>query len=194
MSTTPATIQQPSLPSVSQLLSSSVPNHLLGLPRPPKLITKSWAAPNLQSHRMAEEQESGTSFPTTGLPQQPPGGNRRTQVLKKFVDPRSGATSKHLVPRGPQDTPPSTSSPNMSVEPLPPPYLDFPVPPTPVLGLIGMSPSIPERKKVHTWSIILSGISNAERRACILVSRTFRYAGKSALRSLYLGCLTSTLR
>ena len=50
-----------------------------------------------------------------------------------------------------------------------------------------MPPSISDRKKVHSWSIILSGISDTDRRACILVSRMFRYAGKSALRSPSLG-------
>jgi len=191
VSTIPTTIQQQSLPPVSQLLPSLVPNHLLSLPRPPKL-SKSRAIPNLQLHsRAANDQESGTSSLTTDPPQRPSVGNGHTQVFKRFLDPRNGATFNHRPLRGPQDVPSPTSLRNMSVEPLPSPYLDFSVLPTPAIGAIGMPPSTSE--KVHSWSIILSGISDTERRACILVSRLFRYAGKSVLRSLSLGCLISTL-
>jgi len=194
VSTIPTTIQRPSLPPVSQLLPSSVLTHSLGLPQPPpKLSTKSRAVPNLQPRdRAVNEQESGTSPLAMDPPQRPSGGSGRTQVFKKFLDPRNSATIGHPPLRGSQDIPPSTSPGNMSVEPLPSEYLDFSVLPTPVLGVIGMPPSAPER--VHSWSIILSGISDAERRACILVSRLFRSAGKSVPRSLSLGCLISTLQ
>ena len=191
--TIPTTIQRPSLPPVSQLLPSLVSAHSLGLPQPPKLSTKSRAVPNSQPHsRTANEQESGTLSLTTDPTQRSPGGNGRAQVYKKFLDPRNGAMISHPPLRKPQDIPPSTSLRNAVVEPLPSPYLDFSVPPVPVLGVIGMPPSTPE--KVHSWSIILSGISDAERRACTLVSRLFRYAGKSVLRSLFRGCLISVLR
>ena len=191
VSITPTTIHPPSLPPASQLLPSSASNRSLGLPRPPELNAKPGTVPNLQPHsRTANEQESGTSFPTTDSPRRPNGGNGSIRAFKKFLDPRNGATSGHLAPREPQDTPASPC--NMSVEPLPSPYLDFSVLPAPVLRQIGMPPSIPE--KVHPWSIILSGISDVERRVCILVSRMFRYAGKSALRSISLGYLTSAPR
>ncbi|KAF9644539.1 hypothetical protein BDM02DRAFT_3078011, partial [Thelephora ganbajun] len=54
--------------------------------------------------------------------------------------------------------------------------LDFSAHTVPILHLIGMPPSISGRKNVHSWSILLSGISDTDRRVCILVSRTFRYA------------------
>ena len=191
VSTIPTAIQQPSPPPVSQLLPVS--NRLLGLPQPPKLSTKSRAIPNLQPHsRVANERESGILSLTTDSPQRKFGGNGRTQVFKRFLDPRNGATSSHPPLRDPQDIPPSTSPRSMSVEPLPSPYLDFSVLPAPDLGVIGLPPSAPE--KAHSWSIILSGISDAERRECILVSRLIRYAGKCVLRSLSTGSLISMLR
>lgn len=175
MFTTPATvppIQQLSLPPISRFLPPSLTGHSPSLPRPPE-------------H-------------TTDSSQRPSDGSGHTRLLKKFLDPRNGITNSNLSPREPQDTPCSTiilpSSSNVSVEPLPAPYLDFPALPVPILGLVGMPPSIPDRKKVRSWSIILSGISDTERRACVLVSRVFRYAGKSALRLPFRGCLISTLR
>lgn len=38
-------------------------------------------------------------------------------------------------------------------------------------------PSLSQRKLVNRWAIILSGLSDEERRTCAQVSRTFRYAG-----------------
>lgn len=40
-------------------------------------------------------------------------------------------------------------------------------------------PSLSQRKLVNRWAIILSGLSDAERKACVQVSRGFRYASKS---------------
>jgi len=190
--TVPLPDRQPILPPMPRLLPSSFMDHSLSHPQRPEPTNKSWVAPNPQSHnRVAEKPESGTS-------QQLSDRNGRTQAFKKFADPRNSVTISNPPPCVPQESPPSAiveSSSNMSVEPLPSPYLDFSVLPVPVLGLIGIPPSISDRKKVHSWSIILSRISNTERRACILVSRMFRYAGKSAPRSLSLGisslCLDS---
>jgi len=191
VSTIPVTTKRPSLPPVSQFLPVS--NHSLGLPQSPKLSTRSRVVPNSQPHiRAANEPGVGTSSLTADPPQRQFGGTGRTQVFKKFLDPRNGANSSHPPLRDPQNIPPATSLRNASVEPLPSPYLDFSVLPGPVLGTIGMPPSAPE--KAHSWSIILSGISDAERRTCILVSRLFRYAGKSVLPSRSPGCLISTLR
>lgn len=45
------------------------------------------------------------------------------------------------------------------------------------LKAIEMPPSLSQRKRVHAWSVILSGLSDPERRQCALVSRMLRYAG-----------------
>ena len=196
MFTAPATVSladhQPILPPVSQLLPSLVPNYSLGLPQPPELATESQIPLISQpQNRVVEKQKSGTSFLATDPKQQLPSENGRIQLFKKFLDPRNGVTNNHPASHGPQDT---LSFTPLSAESPPPPYLDFSALPVPVLSLIGMPPSISDRKKVRPWSIILSGISDTDRRACILVSRMFRYAGKSVLCSLSFGCLISTLR
>ena len=196
--TAPLPDQQPSLPPVSQLLPLPVPSYSLslGLPQPLELTTKLQPAP-LQFHSHAIEKEKSGSPPLAmDSTKRPPEVNERTRLFKTFLDPRTGAKNSHLAPSEPQDTLPSTINPpsNISAESPPLPYLDFSVFPVPVLGLIGMPPSISNRKKVRSWSIFLSGISDPERRACILVSRMFRYAGKSALRSPSFECLISALR
>ena len=190
VSTTPATVppmQQLILPSMSRLLPPPFMDHSLDLPQP---SGQPHSIPNSQSRiHEAEKQESTSSVLAMDSLQRLSGGNRRTQLFKKFLDPRNSVTDSYTAPSGPHDALRSTILPSSSasMEPLPTPYLDFPALPTPILGLIGMSPSISDRKKVHSWSIILSGVSNADRRACILVSRMFRYAGKSALHLLSLG-------
>lgn len=65
-------------------------------------------------------------------------------------------------------------------------YLDYPqlFSESPVLVPITLPPKLAHRKYVHKWSVILSGISDKERRSCVLVSRMFRYAG-----ALYYICL-----
>lgn len=187
--------QQPNFPSVSRHDSSSVLNRISSLPQTLEPATRSQSTSSSGPHnRVREEQESGTPFPAPDRPQLSSGGNGCTRPSKKFLDPRNGVASGLSAYHGPRGALPSTSLPTISAEPLPPPYLDSSVVPIPVLGLIGMLPSISDRKKAQPWSIILSGISNAERRTCTLVSRTFRYAGKSAPRSFSLGSLSSMLR
>ena len=188
VSTTPATvppIQQLILPSMSRLLPPPFMDHSLSLPQP---SGQSHSIANSQFHE-AEKQESTSSFSAMDSLQRLSGGNRRTQLFKKFLDPRNSVTDSYTAPSGLHDAlrPTILPSSNVSMEPLPRLYLDFPALPAPILGLIGMSPSISDRKKVHSWSIILSGVSNADRRACILVSRMFRYAGKSTPHLLSLG-------
>ncbi|EED81043.1 predicted protein [Postia placenta Mad-698-R] len=57
------------------------------------------------------------------------------------------------------------------------PYLEFPPSPCPPeLASITLPPSLSQRKRVHRWAVILSGLSNKEREQCVLVSRMFRYA------------------
>lgn len=55
-----------------------------------------------------------------------------------------------------------------------------PDPESVVLTPINLPPKLMQRRHVHKWSIILSGITNAERRHCVCVSRMFRYAGEVA--------------
>ncbi|KAH7922035.1 hypothetical protein BV22DRAFT_1071174 [Leucogyrophana mollusca] len=56
-------------------------------------------------------------------------------------------------------------------------YLDFPAPPPPViLTTITYPPRLSERKRVQRWAIILSALSDEDRRVCVFVSRTIRYA------------------
>ncbi|KAH8114351.1 hypothetical protein DFH11DRAFT_1855513 [Phellopilus nigrolimitatus] len=55
-------------------------------------------------------------------------------------------------------------------------YLDFQYSPCIPLQPITLPPSLSQRKRVHAWSVILSGISDRERRQCVEVSRMFRYA------------------
>ena len=193
VSTTPVIVSLPTqqlpVPLMSQL-PSSFADRSLSLPQPPE------SSSQLHQIREAEKQENRISLPAADFSQRLPDRNAHTQLFKKFLDPRNSATSSYLVPGRPQDTLYSTilsPSPNVSVEPLPTPYLDFPAFPAPILGMISMPPSISDRRKVHSWSIILSGISNADRRTCILVSRMFRYAGKSTLCLLSRWCLISTL-
>jgi hypothetical protein len=60
-------------------------------------------------------------------------------------------------------------------------HLDFPQNSIDALVLtpITWPPKLSMRKYVYRWSVILSGISNKERRQCVLVSRMFRYSGMS---------------
>jgi hypothetical protein len=59
-------------------------------------------------------------------------------------------------------------------------HFDFPLLPFDSLALapITLPPKLSRRKHVHRWSVILSGLSDEERRQCILVSRLFRYSGE----------------
>lgn len=177
--------QRPVLPMLS--LPPSITDYSLGLPQPP---SQSHPASNLQAYtHEAEEQERKITFPVIDNSHWLYSGDARTQP-KKFLDPRISMKDGHLAPCGPQDTLRPTilpPSPSVSMEQLPIPYLDFPMLPVPAFDLIGMPPSIQDRKKVCSWSIILSGIADADRRACVLVSRMFRHAGKPVLHLRSLG-------
>lgn len=64
-------------------------------------------------------------------------------------------------------------------------HLDFATTlPIPQLTCITLPPSLTQRKRVQHWAIIFSGLTDAERRCCVLVSRTFRYAGNYNILSL----------
>jgi hypothetical protein len=178
LSTAPATIslseQQPVFPPMLRLTSR----------RPdPELKNKPQITPNPQS---GDRTNGGNSLLARDSSPRPSGTNGRPQLSKKFLNPWKPAPNGRLEPPEPQNmglrSTKAPSSSSLSVERLPISYLDFSALPVPVLGLIRMPPSISDRKRVHSWSIILSGISNAERRTCILVSRMLRYAGKSSPR------------
>jgi hypothetical protein len=175
------------------LLPPSIAGYSLGLPQPPSQLHP---ASDLQSHiHEAEKPESKILSAVVDSSRLPFFRDTRTQPMK-FLDPRISVRNDHPVPCGPQDSLRTiivTPSLSVSTEPLPTPYLDFPILPVPAFGLIGMPPSIQDRKRVRSWSIILSGIADADRRACVLVSRMFRYAGKSVLCWRSLGWLTSPL-
>lgn len=174
----------------------------------PQILRESLVPPMSTTPATVPHHEGQPILPTTSylLPQppeptnsspRPSGSNVPLYSSKKFTDPRKITPNSCLIPRGPQSTsrsttvaPPST----ISVDPLPTPYLGFSELLVSALGPINMPPSIYDRKRVSSWSIILSGISNAERRTCILVSRMFRYAGKSMFRLPYLGYLICALR
>ena len=182
----PLAIQQRPVLSTPSL-PPSITDYLLGLPQPP---SQSHTASNIQSYiHEAEKEESKIPFPVMDSSRWLSSGDARTQP-KKFLDPRISVRDGRLAPCGLQDTLRSAilpPSPSVSTERLPIPYLDFPMLPVPVFDLIGMPPSIQDRKKVCSWSIILSGIVDADRRACVLVSRMFRHAGKPVLHLRSLG-------
>jgi hypothetical protein len=68
---------------------------------------------------------------------------------------------------------------SVTVQPSPLWHLDFPVlPEPPLLSAITIPPSLSQRKLVHHWAIILSGLSDKERLQCCLVSKLIRYAGE----------------
>jgi len=50
--------------------------------------------------------------------------------------------------------------------------------PSPSFANISLPPSISDRRKVQRWAVILSGLDDSGRRACCLVSRAIRYAGR----------------
>lgn len=99
----------------------------------------------------------------------------RKRFLKLIVAKTPLVFSSRAV-EAPQDTcamdpPKPTCSPVLH-------HLDFPAPmPVPQLPSITLPPSLSQRKRVQHWAIILSGLTDAERRCCVLVSRMLRYAG-----------------
>jgi hypothetical protein len=44
---------------------------------------------------------------------------------------------------------------------------------------ITLPPKLSDRKRVQSWAVILSALTDRDRQSCTLVSRTFRYAGKT---------------
>jgi hypothetical protein len=57
-------------------------------------------------------------------------------------------------------------------------HLDFETVETVALERIALPISLADRKKVGAWAVILSELSDAERRACARVSKLIRYAGE----------------
>ncbi|KAJ7288459.1 hypothetical protein C8J57DRAFT_1166183 [Mycena rebaudengoi] len=59
-------------------------------------------------------------------------------------------------------------------------HLDFPTPLPPAsLSAITLPPSVSQRKRVPRYALLLSQVADEDLRNCVLVSRMFRYAGKS---------------
>lgn len=98
----------------------------------------------------------------------------------------SGKRFKPLVLKKPflvSANPPSISkrrpsAPSAKTVPLA--YLDFPPAALDISAPkpISLPPSLSQRSRVQSWAVILSGISDEERRKCVLSSRMIRYAGK----------------
>lgn len=49
----------------------------------------------------------------------------------------------------------------------------------PSLMNITLPPKLSDRKRVQSWAVILAALTDRDRQTCTLVSRTFRYAGKT---------------
>ncbi|KAI0726236.1 hypothetical protein C8Q72DRAFT_929327, partial [Fomitopsis betulina] len=111
---------------------------------------------------------------TASCPVSPDAPPVRKRFLKLIVAKTPLVFSSRAV-EAPQDTcamdpPKPTCSPVLH-------HLDFPAPmPVPQLPSITLPPSLSQRKRVQHWAIILSGLTDAERRCCVLVSRMLRYA------------------
>ena len=173
----PTELVVPPIPNTPETAPFSEGQQVLPFTRPqsPEPVSRSRITPELRKF------VEGTSFPVAGSSPQPSRENGRSKPSKKFQGPRKTAPNSRPAPGVPQVILPSsnvTTEQGASADKLPTLHLESPALPIPILGPIGIPPSIPDRKRVQCWSIILAGISDLERRSCILVSRTFRYAGR----------------
>jgi hypothetical protein len=133
------------------------------------------------SMRMAPNTALAPQTIETGLKATLPKGKRfKPLVLKKNASPQAVFKfSSDISPKAASSSLISaTGSAFSSTVPLH--HLDFPKLPFDSLMLVPITlpPKLSRRKHVHRWSVILSGLSNEERRRCALVSRMFRYSGK----------------
>jgi hypothetical protein len=109
-----------------------------------------------------------------------PGKRFKPLVLKRdFTSPQSMPSAEHYHKAASTSLISDVQAASNSTVPLR--HLDFPQVPFSPLTLVSISlpPKLSKRKHVHRWSVILSGLSDNERRQCVLVSRTFRYSGGS---------------
>ncbi|OSX60033.1 hypothetical protein POSPLADRAFT_1048467 [Postia placenta MAD-698-R-SB12] len=125
----------------------------------------------IQQHHevIRKTQQVTTSLPFTG---------KRFKKLVVLRPPNTGSAI-HMPEVIPADFNPGTTATTAEDErPFQEtPYLEFPPSPRPPeLASITLPPSLSQRKRVHRWAVILSGLSNEERKQCVLVSRMFRYA------------------
>ena len=123
------------------------------------------SAPRIQvSHKLAAVHLSATS-----------------KNAKRFRPLISGTRqSQTVLPRPLPVRAPPTDGPfcHRTDEACPLVHLDFPPAlPVPTLHAITLPPPLSQRKRVQRWAIILSGLDDESRGRCVLVSRTFRYAG-----------------
>jgi hypothetical protein len=150
-------------------------NSLIGLPKAPNSELQP-SMFNVRSDPKCSSQStiSSSSLKTDHHPHITPGPapkRFRPLVTKKQITP----SGSYLIAVSSATTAFSRSGNTTSGR-----YLDFtPTPASPSPRPIKLPPSLLQRKHVHQWSILLSGITNSDRRACVLVSRMFRYSGAS---------------
>jgi hypothetical protein len=148
-------------------------NPLIGLPKAPNSALQSSMFNVMSDPKCAGQSTiSSSSLRPDHRPHITPGPSPkrfRPLVTKKQITP----SGSHLVAVSPATPAFSRSGNSTSGR-----YLDFaPTPTSPSLRPIKLPPSLSQRKHVQQWSILLSGIPNSDRRACVLVSRMFRYSG-----------------
>lgn len=171
-SITPATnaAHDPPVPRTSTKLPAD--SSAFKIPELPAQRKRSFQ-PEGSASRLAK-QVSGTSRPSAVL-RQVPGGPGRFKLL---VVSRPDPVEPDEVHKGPSRAPVVSVIPR-AVDSAP--VSNFRTKPLPVLGHISFPPKASERKSVYRWAIILSALSSTERQTCMLVSRTFRYAGRNIL-------------
>lgn len=111
-----------------------------------------------------------------------PGASSRSITRNQVLAPtRSSTQSRRFVPPSTVQRNSSTQTHRSSKHPVRPSadfaFFDGTSLACLPLKPIEMPPSLSQRKRVHAWSVILSGLSDPERRQCALVSRMLRYAG-----------------
>ncbi|TDL17847.1 hypothetical protein BD410DRAFT_793879 [Rickenella mellea] len=119
-------------------------------------------AVNPTSLRTSSIQGSGMNTPSVSVSSS---GIRR--VRTKRFGPLALATPRPNNRASPQNALAPQKSPR---------YLDFSILQSVPFHQISLPPKLAQRKNVNSWAVILSGISNEQRRNCLLVSRMIRYA------------------
>lgn len=154
--------------------------------------------PNLQKSSVVSRNSNKTFFlmqrneESTGAPTtvsnvriktaRHPDASSQSLARKQVIAPRHSSTQlKRFVPPRTIQRNSLTKAHQSSNHPIQPSidFISFDGPSLVCLSLkpIEMPPSLSQRKRVHAWSVILSGLSDPERRQCALVSRMLRYAG-----------------
>lgn len=109
--------------------------------------------------------------------------SKQPPVIKRPVVPRQITGTgqfKPILPLTPKPAEPRSDQATSITGADPLLDYDFHATALPVLSHITFPPKASERKWVYRWAIVLSALSPADRQTCMLVSRTFRYAGRRA--------------